>query len=321
MRILVVDDSDDARELTEAALQSAGFSDVVTAASAWEAFKLLDLGRTNQEGPTVDIILLDIVMPEVDGVEACARIRNDIRYCDVPIIMVTSLEDMDSLSNAFAAGANDYVTKPVKRAELIARVRAALKLKAELERRQLRERELLSFLSTWSDRRATLWVDEATGMFVGEVAEAYLTATTKHKTDDVVSILALALDNFDDFRAVHGDEQSSSILSQVSHAMRGIAATVGIVAAAYRNGLFIFIAPEVGATAARQLGETLCKTIGKLRLTAPETSVADHVTATVAAVTGHVRRGIDRVHLLTRAVASVQGAMAAGGNRVVAETV
>jgi GGDEF domain-containing protein len=158
-------------------------------------------------------------------------------------------------------------------------------------------------------------------MFVGEIAEAYLTASTKTNGDDVVSILALALDHFDDWRSIHGEEQSSKILAQVAHAMRGISATIGIVAAAYRNGMFIFVAPEVGATAARQLGETLCKSIGKLRLSASETSVAEHVTATVAAVTGHVRRGVDRVHLLTRAVSSVEGAMAAGGNRVVAETV
>src|SRR5580704_17749673 len=86
----------------------------------------------------------------MDGVEVCARIRNHQRYADLPIIMVTSVDDMDTLSNAFVAGANDYVTKPVNRMELIARVRAALRLKAELDRRQARERELLGFLSSWA---------------------------------------------------------------------------------------------------------------------------------------------------------------------------
>src|SRR5579862_4692204 len=174
LRILVVDDQEDSRDLTEGALLSAGYTDIVTAESGWGALKILDVGRTTEAGPPVDLMLLDIVMPEMDGVEACARVRNDERYADLPIIMVTSLDDMDSLTNAFVAGANDYVTKPINRIELVARVRAALKLKAELDRRQARERELLAFLSSWGDRRASLWIDENTGLFVGEVAEAYL---------------------------------------------------------------------------------------------------------------------------------------------------
>jgi DNA-binding response OmpR family regulator len=106
---------------------SAGYADIVTAASGWEALKILDVGRTTDENPSVDVVLLDIVMPEMDGVEACARIRNDPRYADLPIIMVTALDDMNSLANAFVAGATDYVTKPVNRVELVARVRAALR--------------------------------------------------------------------------------------------------------------------------------------------------------------------------------------------------
>src|SRR3984957_12128702 len=105
MRILVVDDSEDSRDLTEGALLSAGYTDVLTASSGWHALKILDVGRATEENPAVDVALLDIVMPEMDGVEVCARIRNDRRYADLPIIMVTSLDDMNSLSNAFVAGA------------------------------------------------------------------------------------------------------------------------------------------------------------------------------------------------------------------------
>ena len=164
MRILVIDDSEDSRDIAEGTLLSGGYDDVVTAASGWEALKRLDIGRNSDERPTVDIVLIDVVMPEMDGVETCARIRNDPRYADLPIIMVTSRDDMDTLTNAFVAGATDYVSKPVNRVELIARVRAALRLKAELDRRQARERELLGFLSSWGNRRASLWIDEATGL-------------------------------------------------------------------------------------------------------------------------------------------------------------
>ena len=104
MRILIVDDSEDSCDLTEAALVSAGYSDICVARSAWEAFKLMDIGcPSNKVGPQVDIVLLDVMMPEMDGIEACARMRNDARYADIPIIMVTSVDDLDSLANAFVA--------------------------------------------------------------------------------------------------------------------------------------------------------------------------------------------------------------------------
>ena len=319
MRILVVDDSEDSRELTEAVLLSAGYNDVVTADSAWAAMKVLDIGGRSSDAKTdVDIVLLDIVMPEVDGIEACARIRNDARYADIPIIMVTSLDDMDSLANAFVAGATDYVTKPINRVELVARVRAALKLKAELDRRQAREHELLAFLSNWGDRRATLWIDENTGLFVGEVAEAYLTATTKCRCDNTISILALTLDRFDVYRAAHGVDASQKLLAQIAQAIRRLSATIGIIAAAYRNGMIVVVAPECSADAARALGDTLCGTVSKLRLANSESIVSDHVTASVAAITGRVRTAIDRVHLLTLAISKVQEVAATGGNRVLA---
>jgi PleD family two-component response regulator len=318
MRILVVDDSEDARELAEAALLSAGYLNVQTAGSAWEAFKILDLGHPVEEHAKFDLVILDILMPEIDGIEACARIRNDANYSDIPIIMVTALADMDSLSNAFVAGATDYVTKPVNRVELVARVRAALKLKTELERRQMRERELLAFMSSWGDRHATLWVDEATGLFSGEVAEAYLTAATTQHRDGVVSILALEVDRIEALRASKGEAASRAVLAQVGHAVRGLPAAVGIVAGAYRNGTIVLVAPDFGALAATQLGETIRATVSHLKLANAESIAADHVTASVSVITGRVNGGEERVQLMTRALAAVQAAASAGGDRVTA---
>jgi phosphoserine phosphatase RsbU/P len=321
MRILIIDDSEDSRDITEGTLLSAGYDDVVTAASGWEALKVLDIGRNSDEPPGVDIVLLDVVMPEMDGVETCSRIRNDPRCADLPVIMVTSCDDMDTLGKAFLAGATDYVTKPINRMELVARVRAALRLKAELDRRQARERELLGFLSSWGNRRANLWIDEATGLFVGEVAEAYLTSATGYESSEAFSILALTLDRFEGYRSAHGDNAADSVLAQVARAVRRLAATIGIIAASYRNGMIILVAPEFGATSARELGEILHSTVSKLRLPNSESVVSDCVTASVAAVTGQVKRSIDRVHLLTQAIAKVQDAAGAGGNRVLALTV
>jgi phosphoserine phosphatase RsbU/P len=248
MRILVVDDQEDARDLMEGALLSGGYDDVITAESGWDALRKLDIGRNSDAPPRAEMALLDIVMPEMDGVEVCSRIRNDCRYGDMPIIMVTSLDDAGSLNNAFVAGANDYVTKPVNRTELIARVRSALRLKAELDRRRERERELLSFLSSWGDRRAGLWIDEATGLFVGEVAEAYLTAAAGYESEEAISVVAITLDRFEGYRSQHGDSAANSVLAQVARAVRRLVANIGIVAAAYRDGMIILVAPSSAPT-------------------------------------------------------------------------
>ena len=319
MRILVVDDAEDSREIIELALMSGGYKDIATAASGLDALKLLDVGRGETAAPAkADIVLLDVMMPEIDGIETCARIRNDRRYVDTPIIMVTSLDDMDSLANAFVAGANDYINKPLNRVELIARVRSALKLKAELERRQARERELLQFLSSWGDRHVSVWIDQTTGLFVGEVAEAYLTAVTERHPDELISIVAIAVDRLDQIRSAQGEDAARRIQARVAQAVSKASAAIGVVAACYRNGLITVIAPELAALPANQLGESLRQSVARLAIANQEAIAADHVTASVAVATGKVRGGTDRVELLTKTIARAQAAAAAGGNRVVA---
>jgi PleD family two-component response regulator len=319
MRILIVDDADDSCDLTEAVLLSAGYTDVRIAHSAREAFTVMDIvSCSGKGGAEVDVVLLDIVMPEVDGIEACARMRSDPRYADTPIIMVTSVDDVDSLASAFVAGASDYITKPVNRVELLARVRAALKLKAELDRRHERERELLGPVSTQGPRRGSRWVDDATGLLVGEVGEAYLMAADDSAVDGTGAVVVLAIDRLDAYRSVQGDDATREILSRVARAVQRLSANVGVVAAAYRHGMIMLVGPELSAELARDLGERLRKTVGTLEMVNSESIVADHVTASVAVATGPVRASRDRMNLLSSAISTVRNVQAAGGNRMVA---
>jgi len=319
MRILIVDDAEESCDLTEAVLLSAGYSDVRIAHSARDAFKAMDIASGSDTGEAeVDVVLLDIVMPDVDGIEACAHIRSDPRYADTPIIMVTSVDDVDSLANAFVAGASDYITKPVKRVELLARVRAALKLKAELDRRHQRENELLGLVWTRGAHRGSQWIEGTTGLLVGEVGEAYLMAADDLAADGTGAVVVLAIDRLDAYRSVQGDDAARTILSRVARAVQRLSANVGVVAAAYRHGMIMLVGPELSAELACELGERLCQTVATLELANPESIAANHVTASVAVATGPARASRDRMNLLSNAISTARNAQAAGGNRMVA---
>jgi PleD family two-component response regulator len=316
MRILVIDDSEDGRDLADAMLRAAGYEHIDTAGSATDAYRLLGIGAPATEPATIDLVLLDIVMPDIDGIEACARIRSDQRYRSVPIIMVTGRGDIDSLANAFVAGATDYINKPVNRVELLARVRSALKLKAELDRREAREAELLTLVSRSGDRRASNWIDPATGLLVGEIAEAYLLADANFPAGSETSVIALAVDRLSALQATKKNP-TSSILSRVADAVRAAAAAVGVVAAIYRDGVIVLVLPNQSRVAASKLGEVLCAAVASLGIANPEAIAATHLTASVAVITGRADGGAGRIKLLTRAITAVSEIAAGGGDRVV----
>jgi PleD family two-component response regulator len=100
--------------------------------------------------------------------------------------------------------------------------------------------------------------------------------------------------------------------------VRRTAADVGVVAAAYRSGVIVLVVPELRSKPAKDLGEALRASVSRLAIDNAESIASDHVTASVAVVTGRADGWIDRAHLLTRAVLAVPQVSAAGGNRVVA---
>jgi signal transduction histidine kinase/HPt (histidine-containing phosphotransfer) domain-containing protein len=139
MKILIVDDSKNGALALQMRLLDHGYEEVLIAYSAKEAFTML--GSQPPDEP-VQLILMDICMPEMDGIEAIHFLKSHVTYQDIPIVMVSGDEDIERLNQAFSAGAIDFIRKSSEETELIARVKSVLRLKREMEHRKKHEKEL-----------------------------------------------------------------------------------------------------------------------------------------------------------------------------------
>ncbi|MGQ0602889.1 MAG: adenylate/guanylate cyclase domain-containing protein [Anaerolineales bacterium] len=143
MSILIVDDSSTQRLLLMSLLKSERYTDITSVESAVKAYVALGLAPDGHHIDTdIDLVLMDLSMPEIDGIAACRHIKAHPTVQDIPIIMVTANTELDYLQRAFEAGATDYISKPLNKVELLARVRASLKLKQEMDRRKRLNTEL-----------------------------------------------------------------------------------------------------------------------------------------------------------------------------------
>src|SRR5213076_2354637 len=130
-RVLVVDDVELNVKLLEAKLSSEYF-EVIAADNGPTALELA-------ESELPDIILLDIMMPRMDGFEVCRRLKANPRTADIPVVMVTALSDVADRLRGLESGADEFLTKPVNDTALFARVRSLVRLKRMMEELRLRE--------------------------------------------------------------------------------------------------------------------------------------------------------------------------------------
>ncbi len=144
--ILIVDDDPSTRMLLRGVLARDGYrvEEAPDGSSALEQFERLQ----------PDLVLLDAMMPDMDGFEVCRRLREAVRGTEVPILMLTSLDDVDSIEQAFHFGASDFLTKPINWSLLRQRIRSSLRnqaVNAELEasRRQLQQAQEVARLCNW----------------------------------------------------------------------------------------------------------------------------------------------------------------------------
>lgn len=131
-RILVVDDLLPNRRLLEAKLRGS-YYDVVTAEGGVQAIEIA-------KASPPDVILLDVMMPDMDGFETCKILKNDPKTMDVPVVMVTALSDVQDRVQGLNSGADDFLTKPINDLALFARIRSLVRLKSMTDELKLRDK-------------------------------------------------------------------------------------------------------------------------------------------------------------------------------------
>jgi diguanylate cyclase (GGDEF)-like protein len=206
-RILVVDDHEDNVELLRARLEARGYQ-VEAARDGLEA-----LERVHERAP--DLILLDVMMPKLDGIGVVRRIKGNPDLPFIPIIMQTALDAIQDKVEGLDAGADDYITKPIDFAELEARVKSLLRIKA-LQEELAKANESLLRMSQ---------VDGLTGMDNRRHIEERLTEMFDHaaRLNEPLAVVMCDVDHFKSVNDTHGHQAGDAVLRQVAEVLRDTA--------------------------------------------------------------------------------------------------
>lgn len=180
--ILIVDDQLSARETLRAVLSDQGYNLVFAVNGVDGLAKAAEL--------LPDVIILDIMMPGMDGFEVCERLRNNTRLAEVPIIMLTSLDDLDTRVRGLDVGADDFVSKPFNRVELLARIRTITRLNRY--RRLMLERTKFDWVVDQSNDGYLLIADDDTITYANTQARLYLGLTVDDSQSVASPFLELA---------------------------------------------------------------------------------------------------------------------------------
>jgi diguanylate cyclase (GGDEF)-like protein len=319
MGVLIVDDSPDNRLPLKSLLRKAGYTDLLTAESAREAFRIL--GMDGPAASAVDVILMDIMMPEMDGIEACRRIKTVPELRDIPIIMVTSHGESRDIEAAFNAGAMDFITKPVNVVELLARLRSALSLKKEMDCRKRREDELIGLTHQLEEANQKLQrlssVDGLTGIanrrcFDNLFVQAWRFSLRKPAP---VSLMMIDIDYFKSFNDTYGHLRGDECLKQVARALGDALHRPADLLARYGGEEFVVLLWDTDAHGAAVVAEALRTRIEQLQIANDQAPVA-HITISVGTATAVALPGVRSHDLIAAADHALYQAKRAGRNCV-----
>lgn len=326
MNILIVDDSAVSRNFLTDMLNEAGFADIIQAGSMEEVFTIF-CGEEKSICTLVDLVLLDIHLPGKNGIEGCRELKQIRQFQDVPVIIISGLDQLDNLESAFAAGAIDYLTKPPNRLELKVRVSSALKLKGEIDRRKVRERELLEMTARLEEVNRELRYrstrDGLTGVanrYAGDdfLSREWLRAIREQKD---FSVIMLDIDCFKLYNDTHGHLEGDECLKKVACALQqGIHRPADLLVR-YGGEEFMALLPDTGREGALIVASAMKAKVAAMQLQHGSSTVSPHVTVSIGIATVSPGENMPAELLIAAADLALYRAKREGRNRIcIAET-
>lgn len=311
-RILVVDDEAEVLRLLERYLTNAGF-DVLEARNGNEAMRIM-----MEEGPP--LVITDWMMPGMSGLDLCRQIRTAEGIGPVYVIILTAMTEKDRLVEAFDAGTDDYLTKPVSRQELLSRLKAGMRV-IELETRLMKwNREIhkvnaeFAILNNKLERLAT--IDELTNLANRRHAMAFFERSWEQASrhNQPLSCIMLDIDHFKTVNDTYGHAMGDVVLSHIAQILDDNA-RAGDLTARFGGEEFFIICPQTEMEGAMTVAERIRRSVEATRTQSGDLEIGVTISAGVARQGENIQTPDD---LLKAADEALYQAKRTGRNRVCA---
>lgn len=264
---------------------------------ATSGLKAIELAA--QQNP--DIILLDVKMPDIDGYEACRRLKQDPATRNIPVIFITALQDTRDEEAGFEAGGVDFITKPVSPPIVRARVGTHVELKRQ--RDAFQQLSLLDGLTGIANRRN----------FDESLSKSWRRGA---RTNSELSVVLFDVDCFKQFNDFYGHQAGDSCLKRVAEALSEQVRRVDDLAARYGGEEFVLLLPHTQRDAARAIAEKALEAVREAAIPHQKSSAAETVTLSAGVASVVPSLDIAPSALLEWADKNLYRAKESGRNRV-----
>lgn len=265
-----------------------------------------------------DLILLDIMMPEIDGFETCKLLKKHEETQDIPVIFMTALSDLESKVRGFEVGAVDYVTKPFQQKELLARIQTHLTIR-NLQRELLIQKTSLEKANEELKRLAI--IDDLTQVANRRRLEDYLQKEWKRGVREQIplSIILCDIDFFKQYNDTYGHVVGDQCLKQVAQALNQAVKRPADLVARYGGEEFMVILPNTPLEGSLKVARDIQKTLQHFKINHEASSISQHVTLSIGIANTIPENIYQPTTLIKAADAALYTAKQNGRNCIVTE--